>query len=122
MNSQRTRLARCMGFLLLTSTAAASVAENPEAAQSDCSVLAGEEFIRVVLCPPGLSAEALSVAGREACGALERCNAWIWDDADRIPDYNPKQDADIKPDDAGSAVAVWANDSEQLLLIEAVPR
>jgi hypothetical protein len=114
--------ARCVSLLVLTSAAGSALAEDPATTQPACTALKGENGIRVVLCTPGLTAEALSSAGREACGPLQRCNAWIWDSADNIPDYTPSKDADIRPEDAGSAVAVWANDSKQLLLIEAVPR
>jgi hypothetical protein len=90
--------------------------------ETRCSVRHAKGSIRVVICPPGLDQEALRAAGEKACGEARMCNAWIWDDAEKAPKDAPAADADLEPQYVGEAVAVWANDSRSLMLIEAVAR
>lgn len=89
---------------------------------TQCSVRHSKGSIRVVICPQGLDQEALRAAGEKACGDVQMCNAWIWDDAEKAPKHAPVADADIGPQYVGEAVAVWANDSRSLMLIEAVSK
>jgi hypothetical protein len=115
--SMKPRLALLGAIVAMLAAAGHAAEEAAKPAKSQCSVRSAEGSIRVLICPPGLEQQAYRDAGQEACGDQVKCNAWIWDSADRVPKYVPKQDSDIDPKVASEAVAVWANDSKQLMLI-----
>ena len=119
---KRRELAFVGRLVLMVAVAGSAAAEDAQPRKSQCSVRDAEESIRVLICPPGLDQQAYRVAGQEACGARLMCNAWIWDSADKAPKNVPKQDSEIDPKAAGDAVAVWANDTKQLMLIRRVPK
>jgi len=119
---KRLELAFLGGLVVMLAVAGSAAAEDAKPRKSQCSVRDGEESIRVLICPPGLDEQAYRLAGEEACGAQLMCNAWIWDSADKAPKNVPKKDSDIDPKAAGNAVAVWANDTKQLMSIRRVPK
>lgn len=119
---KRRQLAPLGGLVLMLAVAGSAAAGDAKLGKSQCSVRDAEGSIRVLICPPGLDQQAHRVAGEEACGARVMCNAWIWDSADKAPKNVPSKDADIRPEDAGNAVAVWANDTKSLMLIRRVPK
>lgn len=91
-----------------------------EGMPTECTVKNRSEAIVVVVCQPALDQAVWSKAGRQACGPRTKCNAWIWDDAKKAPDVAPLADANLTAQQSASAVAVWANDSQSLLLIKSV--
>jgi hypothetical protein len=101
---------------------AAFAAETELAGATRCSVRSQSEAVAVVVCPPGLKEAALGEAGKRACGSRVVCNAWIWDDGSKAPRVAPASDAEIQKAVAASAVAVWANDTQSLLLIRPARR
>jgi hypothetical protein len=107
---------------LMLAWAGAAVAADAKPTKSQCTVRSAEESVRVLICPPGLDRDAYRVAGEQACGIRPMCNAWIWDSADKAPKNVPRKDSDIDPKAADAAVAVWANDTKQLMLIRRVPK
>ena len=119
---KRRELAFLGGLVLMLAVAGSAAAEVATPGKSQCSLRDAEGSIRVLICPPGLDQQAYRIAGQEACGARLMCNAWIWDSADKAPKNVPKQDSEIDPKAAGDAVAVWANDTKQLMLIRRVPK
>ena len=74
----------------------------------------------VVVCPPGLEREVWHQVGKETCGSLARCNVWIWDDANKAPEKAPENDADLTKAQVKNAVAVWANDTGQMIILRRV--
>ena len=78
------------------------------------------ELVTVVFCPPGLSQTALRDAGVQACGTRKPCAAWIWDDPARAPATTPPTPTDMSPEQIAAAVAVWVNESNQLITISPV--
>lgn len=89
-----------------------------EGMPAQCTVKNHSETMVVVVCQPGLEQMVWSKAGRQACGPRTQCNAWIWDDTKKAPDVAPLADANLAPQQSASAVAVWANDSQSLLVIK----
>ena len=88
---------------------------------AECSVQARSDTVVLVLCPPGLDREAWRKAGEGACGAAVRCNAWIWDDRENVPDTAPSTDAELQENDVRNAVAIWVNDAQTLVKVREVP-
>jgi len=110
------------GIVFACALAGTAGAEDKTGGKSKCTARSAEGTIRVLICPPGLSKEEMKVAGEEACGIQVLCNAWIWDSGSAAPKNVPGKDADIAPEVAGDAVAVWANDVKSLMLIKKVPK
>jgi hypothetical protein len=95
----------------------ATLAEQPKP-KEPCETKSSSESIAIVVCAPGLSREAWEAAGRNACGMRSQCNAWIWDNPDYVPDTAPVIDSDLPKKQAGAAVAVWINDTEDMILLK----
>ncbi len=89
---------------------------------SACAVTDRSRQVRVLICDPGQNREVWQVAGATACAGETLCNAWIWDDRDRAPAKAPRVDAGLTAAQSRSAVAVWINDSGQLVIIKAAKR
>ena len=87
-----------------------------------CTVKSRSERVVVVVCPKGQNQDQLRAAGTAACkGNTGGCNAWIWDDASKAPTKAPAVDADMPKATAGSARAVWLNDSQSLMELRKAP-
>ncbi len=46
----------------------------------------------------------------------------LWDEAQKAPESAPEVDKDLTEDQARDAVAVWVNDSKQLVLLKEVTK
>lgn len=102
----------------LTSTAIALLAASPLVAQdSQCTAKGSNGMVTLVLCPEGLDNAALRDAGIAACEGRKPCGAWIWDDAQAMPRTAPDSHEKLTKAEIGSAIAVWVNDADQLILL-----
>jgi hypothetical protein len=118
-----TRYSRLFSLVILMASAWQVHAEGDQNVNSqDCHLTSGSQLVKIVVCSPGLVKEAWQQAGQEACGTQSRCNVWIWDEAKKAPESAPEVDKDLTEDQARDAVAVWVNDSKQLVLLEAVTK
>ncbi len=95
---------------------------DAEKAMSTCKLQSDAEALAVLICEKGWTEKSLRDAGKSVCGARTLCNVWIWDDAAKAPKNSPKKDADIAKTEAAAAAAVWANDSQSLLVLSKVRR
>ncbi len=86
--------------------------------QRGCEATKRSDAVVIVVCPRGLAQEVWREAGKRACGQSTVCNAWIWDDATKAPATAPAKDSDLPKTATAHAVAVWANDSQSLLVIK----
>jgi hypothetical protein len=68
----------------------------------------------VVVCPPGLSDEALRRAGRVACQGERPCTAWFWDDPALAPEAPPVPERPMSETQADAVVAVYLADIDRL--------
>jgi hypothetical protein len=110
-----------VGSLLLGTASGYSAANEARGeGASRCSVRDATGLTRVVLCPRGLSDEQLRVAGEAACGKVEDCSAWIWDDAALAPTALRDDEREVDPRYAHKAVAVWFNHRKGLLKIRPI--
>lgn len=103
----RISFSRALGLALLGLTAVS--------ANADCSTKDRSEQVAVVLCSANTSQDALKAAGVAACKGKQVCNAWIWEDASKLPAKAPALDKDLPKSASGAARAVWINDSEHLM-------
>jgi hypothetical protein len=85
-----------------------------------CTIRSRSQRLVLLLCPAGLDREALQLAGENACKPRVTCNAWIWDDAARMPAVAPATDAELPKHLTAQAVAVWAQDSKSLVIVRQV--
>ena len=74
----------------------------------------------IVVCMPGLDQATWHRVGKETCGTLAQCNVWIWNDADKAPEKAPEKDTDLTKEQVRDAVAVWINDTGQMMLLHRV--
>ena len=113
---------RSLAYRMALLLAAAAVcflagADAARAEQSDCQVRRGGGNVIVLICPTSFKTDALSVAGKKACGDTTLCNAWIWDDPAKAPAAAPFSDSGLTEAQAADAVAVWINDSQRMMVI-----
>jgi hypothetical protein len=88
---------------------------------SECTARGDVGSVTVLICPSGLSREALRDAGQEVCArAGEICNAWIWDHSDKAPKHPPATDSGLSKDQVRNAVAVWIKGAERLMILRRV--
>ncbi len=88
---------------------------------SECTARGDVGSVTVLICPSGLSREALRDAGQEVCArAGEICNAWIWDHADNAPKHPPATDSGLSKEQVRNAVAVWIKGAERLMTLRRV--
>ena len=99
-----------LGLVAFTFTPVAS-------AESGCLVRDTNELVTVVICPSGLEQGDWQKAGVEACGNRKPCAAWIWDDASKAPEVTPPTPTDLSRAEIVSAVAIWVNETSQLIMI-----
>lgn len=97
--------------------------EEPSPASADeCTVRPGGMSTQVVICPPGLEMHAWRDAGMKACQSIRGCTALIWDDDAHAPQIPPLPDAKMPPEQAASIVAMWINDSQEIVLVRQVKK
>ncbi len=63
--------------------------------------------------------KALRAAGTSACVDREPCIVWIWDDPANAPVKSPPLSDGLTKAQVQSAVAVWVNDANEMLMISA---
>jgi hypothetical protein len=96
------------------SDAAQAVAPGP----ANCTVRDSAGMITLVICPSGLGAADLQLAGQAACDGREPCLAWIWDDPDVVPAEAPPTSEELGGEALAAARAVWVQDDRQLISME----
>lgn len=84
-------------------------------AHADCSTKDRSEKVALVLCSANSDQAALKAAGEAACKGKQACNAWIWEDASKLPAKAPEVDKDLPKAASGAARAVWIHDSQHLM-------
>jgi len=80
-----------------------------------CATQDSSEQLALVLCGKSADQAALKAAGMAACKGKKVCNAWIWDDAAKLPAKAPATDKDLPKSATGAARAIWINDSQTLM-------
>lgn len=108
--------ALCLGALAPLAQAQAAVPDQA------CTVKTRGATVLVMVCPAASDSSVWRAAGEAACGAAQRCNVWVWDDASKAPATAPASDADLPKAAAGAAVAIWVNDSKSLVSLKRVDR
>ena len=109
------------GLLLASSALSALAEEATEDAvpgPADCTVRDSTGMITLVICPEGLRAADLQLAGQAACDGREPCLAWIWDDPEVVPSEAPATSEGLGGDALAAALAVWVQDDGQLISME----
>jgi hypothetical protein len=91
---------------------------QPQKPAEECTVKSRSDAVVLLLCPPQADAELWRMAGEAACSTRAACNAWIWDDATKVPDKAPATDAELPKQRTAAAVAVWVNDSKSLMTLK----
>ena len=84
-------------------------------ARASCRTKDTSDQVALVLCSANTDQAALKAAGEAACKGKQVCNAWIWDDASKLPDKAPAVDKDLPKSAAGAARAVWIHDAQHLM-------
>ena len=79
------RTAPIAASLALALAAAPAVAQDAASGPEACTVRDTNGMITLVICPEGLGAADLQVAGQAACEGREPCLAWIWDNPEVAP-------------------------------------
>jgi hypothetical protein len=85
---------------------------------AECTVRDSTGMITLVICPPGLDAADLQLAGQAACDGREPCLAWIWDDPEVVPAEAPPTSEELGGEALAAARAVWVQDDRQLISME----
>lgn len=75
--------------------------------------------LAVMLCEPGLEQAVWAAGGRQACTGYALCAAWIYDDPAALPDPVPDSFDGLTQANVTSAVAVWVEEGEYLIVIAA---
>ncbi|WP_108836969.1 hypothetical protein [Tateyamaria sp. Alg231-49] len=76
-------------------------------------------MVTMLLCPTGLTTEALAGEGKLACGDRFPCGAWIWTNASDVPGQTPDSHEKLPQDAISAAIGIWVNEDNQLLTINA---
>jgi len=95
--------------------AAALLGLSGSAFAQACATRDSSEQVALVLCGKNADAAELKAAGMAACKGKKVCNAWIWNDASKLPAKAPAADKDLPKTSTGAARAVWINDSQHLM-------
>ncbi|MGI9389518.1 MAG: hypothetical protein ACR2O1_05615 [Boseongicola sp.] len=82
-----------------------------------CTEMGTNGMVTMLLCPTDLDDEVLAEEGRIACGDRKPCGAWLWTDAAAIPETAPANHDDLPESAIQSAIAVWVNESGNLITI-----
>lgn len=107
--------------IITTPTVLAANESKPEAADpAACNTSSRSANLVLLSCPPGTGGEALAQAGRLACNGNDSatCNVWIWTEPAMIPKTAPATDAELPKDSRATAVGVWVNGAQQLLVLK----
>ncbi len=108
---------------LLMLTALASTASAQEATTGIlCEDRGTNGMVSALVCPSGLDSEALAKAGRTICDGRIDCGAWIWTDPDKVPTELPNNHEALSGEAIGSAIAIWVEGQQNLILLEKVAK
>lgn len=83
-----------------------------------CEMRGENGMVMLLLCPAGLSEEALANEGKAACGERMPCGAWIWTNEAMVPMVAPDSHDKLSASAVQSARAIWVNEDRQLILLE----
>jgi hypothetical protein len=86
---------------------------------ASCSVKVRSTQVIVLICTPDAGDPVWRVRSQAACADQSRCNVWIWDEPAKAPELAPGSDAAIPKYQADAAVAVWINESQTLIRLQA---
>jgi hypothetical protein len=100
--------------------AALALALPSTALAQACEMKGQNGMVTLVLCPAGLSPEAIAEEGKRICGDTMPCGAWVWTDAADVPAEAPDSHEKLTQAQITSAVAVWMNETGQLVVLEKV--
>ena len=114
MRSSARRVA-CSATVLAVLALAEARAEGP----AICSVRVRSPQLVVLICTPDAADQVLRVRSQAACAEQGRCNVWIWDQPAKAPDAISLNDFGISPFQVNAAVAVWINESQTLIRLQA---
>ena len=93
----------------------------PALAQTgQCQVKDSSAAVMLMVCPQGAGPQVWRAAGQHACAARKDCNVWIWEDAADVPAKAPATDADLPKDRTAKAVAIWVQQSQDLVTLKRV--
>ena len=109
---------RSIAFLLGGMTVATA---STIAAPAQCESKDSSAELALVLCDKGTGQAALKAAGQAACKGKTVCNAWIWEDASKMPAKAPASGKDLPKTATGAARAVWIQDSQSLIELRKAP-
>jgi hypothetical protein len=113
---KRFSLSSLIGVLAVFHIGSASAADA-----SECTISDASKNVVIIVCPPGLEEKDFKTAGEKACFLDEGiCNAWIWDDAKKAPTTAPRQDIDLSKKQIRDAVAIWASNEQNLVVLRKV--
>lgn len=104
------RITFFVGILSSFITASAMAAE--------CTVASRSDNIVLMNCSADSTSETWVSSAKKACGDDLSCNVWIWRDDVQLPKTAPMKDTEIPKALTSTALAVWANDSGNLLTLK----
>lgn len=115
MNATLKSLSLATSALVMASPVSAAAA-----ASDSCTVTARSSAVVLMHCKANLDDKAWVAAAKAACEPGKACNVWIWEDLSKIPEKAPAIDTDLPKSATGAAVAVWINDSANLIRLKKV--
>jgi hypothetical protein len=114
MNPSLKSLALVASALVLAQPMTAAAAED------DCTVKSRSNAVVLMHCKAQLDDKVWADAAKAACEPGKACNVWIWEDRGMIPLTAPETDTDLPKSATRAAVAVWINDSANLMKLKKV--
>lgn len=115
MNHRLKSLALASSALAMAAPATAATA-----APDVCTIKSRSAAVVLMHCKADLDEKAWVEAAKAACEPGKACNVWIWEDQSQIPQSAPKIDTELPKSATGAAVAVWINDSANLIKLKKV--
>ncbi|MGP6087726.1 hypothetical protein [Antarctobacter jejuensis] len=115
-----TGLAALLGLAGLATGVMAQDQTDPvvETAEPACELKGENGMVSMLLCPAGLDSAAYADEGRIACEARAPCGAWIWINADAVPEEAPDAHDKLPKESVRQAVAIWINDKQELMVLK----
>ncbi len=101
---------------------ATAESESKDSAKG-CQLRISHGALAIVVCPADLDMYELRKAGVNACSLVSGCTAWIWDDPSKAPDFNQIVTGQkISKEQTADAVAIWDNNTQQMMLLRRVSK
>lgn len=82
-----------------------------------CEARGSNGMVSMLLCPEGLSSDALAEEGRAICDGRAPCGAWVWTDAGFVPPEAPDAHDKLPKESVQNALAIWVHDTGQLITL-----